>query len=94
MSLDSAACDAFALPTSRDAGHACAAMNINRTCNGTYKKNLQKDRSMRFKLTCIALLPGLTLAEQTPYEIDELVTAFLTRHWKATGPACGSTRPT
>lgn len=28
---------------------------------------------MRFKLTCIALLPGLTLAEQTPYQIDELV---------------------
>ncbi|MGN0926708.1 TonB-dependent receptor family protein [Ectopseudomonas mendocina] len=28
---------------------------------------------MRFKLTCIALLPGLTLAEQAPYQIDELV---------------------
>ncbi|MAE23361.1 MAG: TonB-dependent siderophore receptor [Pseudomonas sp.] len=28
---------------------------------------------MRFKLTCIALLPGLTMAEQTPYQIDELV---------------------
>lgn len=28
---------------------------------------------MRLKLTCIALLPGLALAEQTPYEIDELV---------------------
>ncbi|WP_275545240.1 MULTISPECIES: TonB-dependent receptor [unclassified Pseudomonas] len=28
---------------------------------------------MRLKLTCIALLPGLTLADQTPYQIDELV---------------------
>ncbi|SDU97184.1 TonB-dependent receptor family protein [Pseudomonas sihuiensis] len=28
---------------------------------------------MRFKLTCIVLLPGLAMAEQTPYEFDELV---------------------
>lgn len=28
---------------------------------------------MRFKLTCLALLPGLTLADQTPYQIDELI---------------------
>ncbi|MBL0951686.1 MAG: TonB-dependent receptor [Pseudomonas sp.] len=39
----------------------------------TNKKKLKRIDSMRFKLTCIALLPGLTLAEQTPYQIDELV---------------------
>lgn len=48
-------------------------MHINRTCKGAHKKNLKKDRAMRLTLTCIVLLPGLTLAEQTPYEIDELV---------------------
>jgi len=28
---------------------------------------------MRFKLTCIALVPGLTMAAQKPYQIDELI---------------------